>query len=144
MTTITIKTNDSPKFYFSFKDIYGEPLEINATDFTVLKYSVSRKIANSLYPVEGYADVAIPASNWKNPPEEYPASVVGVGESSTVYNLELFPYTKVDGKWTSPFSLRNETYCLTVSLAYYMSDDALDGTAIYERSESVTIKTEND
>lgn len=141
MTSITIDRNDSPKFYFSFQDIYGQALTIDAEDLVELKYSVYRQISGKLYPVEGYVDVAIPSENWKSEPAEYPSNIVGVSRNGTGYNLELFPYTNVEGEWESPFSLANATYYLTATIAYYMNDSALTGEALYRRSISVKVAT---
>lgn len=141
MLSISIDKNDSPKFYFSFQDIYGEALSIEPEDLVELKYSVSRLSAGRVFPVEGYTNVDIPIDNWKSVPAEYPSNIAGLTSRSGGYNLELFPYTEVNGEWESPFSLANTTYYLTATIAYYMTDDALEESALYRRSYSVKVVT---
>lgn len=141
MLSMAIDRNDSPKFYFSFQDIYGNALEIEPEDLVELTYSVSRMVSGTLYPIDGYTDVAIPIENWRNTPAEYPSKIVGVSSSAAGYNLELFPYTNVDGQWKSPFAIKNTTYYLTATIAYYMSDVALQDAALYRRSISVKVTT---
>ena len=60
MLSLSIDRNDSPKFYFSFQDIYGNALEIEPEDLVELTYTVSRMVSGTLYPIDGYTDVAIP------------------------------------------------------------------------------------
>lgn len=141
MLSLSIDRNDSPKFYFSFQDIYGNALEIEPEDLVELTYTVSRMVRGALYPLEDYTDVPIPTDNWRNSPAEFPAKIVGVSSSTDGYNLELFPYTNVDGNWKSPFSITNTTYYLTATIAYYMSDVALQDAALYRRSISVKVTT---
>ena len=141
MLSISINTNDSPKLYFAFFDIYGHALNVAATDLIELKYSVTRVVAGRQYAVDDFTDVVIPLDNWHAEPASYPSNIKGVSSSSGGYNLELFPYYNKDGVWASPFTQTNSTYYLTVYLSYYMSDVALDESAVYRRSVTVAIST---
>ena len=141
MLSLSIDRNDSPKFYFSFQDIYGNALAIEREDLVELKYSVSKMVAGRLYPVENYENLDIPIANWKSEPEPYPRNIVGTSASGAGYNLELFPYSNENGEWKSPFSEPNTVYYLAATIAYYMSDPALTDAALFRRSISVKITT---
>ena len=141
MFSISINTNDSPKLYFAFFDIYGNVLNVAATDLIELKYSVSRVVSGKQYALDDFTDVEIPLDNWHSESAPFPSNIKGVSASSGGYNLELFPYYNKDGVWTSPFTLTNSTYYLTVYIAYYMSDAALEESAVYKRSVTVAITT---
>ena len=143
--TIVVPVNDSPKFYYMLRDIYGNPLDIKPNDFVSLKYTVFQNISNTLVAVVGFEDVVIPQSQFYTTAQTYPANIKGVtaSELEDGYNLEVFPYaeTNSDGVWESPFTQLNATYVLSVTASYYMTDSALPGANIITKTYSVTVQT---
>ena len=143
MLNVTVDVKDSPKFYVGFRDIYGETLRIPTSDVIEIKYSVAKLVNGQAYPLEEYADVEVPSTCWHEEPASYPTTIQGVGASSkdSGYNLEVFPYRNVDGEWESPFSEQNTAYQVTFTVAYFMEDSALEGSALFRRNLSVKVTT---
>ena len=143
--TVVVPVNDSPKFYYMLRDIYGAPLDIAPDDFVSLTYTVYQSFSGVLSPVEGFQNVPIPASQFYTTAQSYPANIKGVTSSELEdgYNLEVFPYveTNSDGVWESPFAQLNATYVLSVTASYYMTDSALSGANLIAKTYSVTVQT---
>lgn len=143
MLNVTVDVKDSPKFYVQIRDIYGGALRIPISDVIEMKYSVAKLVNGQAYPLEKYADVEIPSTCWHEEPASYPTTIQGVGASSKDigYTLEVFPYKNVGGEWESPFSEQNTTYKVTFTVAYFMEDSALEGSALFRRNFSVKVTT---
>lgn len=138
---IAVKAGDSPKIYALVRDIYGNPLEAEASDFTAFKYSVYKIVAGNRIAVPGFTDITIPAANYKKPPVDYPDNISGLSTSEIAekYNVEVFPYIVENGAWKSPFTDYNSLYELAVNLVYSMEDPALTGTALIDKSFTVQV-----
>lgn len=133
---VFVKPNDSPKFYALVRDIYGDPILAEPSDLTTFSYTVCKVVSGARVPVEGFVDVPIPDTNWKNPLEDYPDNIQGLStaDKAAKYNVEVFPYKAVDGSWVSPFTDPNSLYELTVNIVYNMNDPALEGFALIDKS----------
>ncbi len=148
MKTFSIDVGNSPKFYAYLTDIYGAALDLSASDFLALEYSVYKVTGASRTPVSGFSNVAInAASNWFSTPQQYPPGIVGLTaeEASRGYNLTFFPYVAtVSGgvaSWTSPFSQASSVYEVDLRAAYFMQDAALQGGSRFERTETIRVVT---
>ena len=143
--TVVVPVDDSPKFYYMLRDIYGDPLAIEPDDFVSLTYTVFRSLSGSLVTVEGFENIAIPAAQFHTTAQSFPPNIKGVTASELEggYNLEVFPYVETEsgGVWKSPFSDLNATYVLSVTASYYMTDSALTGANLIAKTYSVTVQT---
>lgn len=143
--TVIVPVNDSPKFYYMLRDIYGDPLDIAPDDFVSLNYTVYQNFSGVLTPIESFQNIPIPTSQFYTTAQSYPTNIKGVTSSELEdgYNLEVFPYaeTNSDGAWESPFTQQNATYVLSVTVSYYMTDPALSGSNLIAKTYSVTVQT---
>lgn len=143
--TVVVPVDDSPKFYYMLRDIYGNPIGLKPSDFTSLSYTVYKSESNSLIPVDGFENVAISPEQYHETPLPYPDNIKGVtaSELEAGYNLEVFPYAKAEtgNVWKSPFAQLNATYVLAVTASYYMTDSALLDVNLIAKTYSVTVQT---
>lgn len=140
--SVNVQAGDSPKLYFYLRDIYGNPLDLDLSEFEELSYSVAIMHNGVAYPLEDYQNIT-DGLVWNATPQDYPENASGA-KSSVGWNLCVFPYVPPEANgdaWISPFSEKNATYVLSVNLAYYMQDPALDGAAKYRRSYKVRVVT---
>ena len=146
---IYVKPKDSPKIYALVRDIYGDPLGIEATDLIKFTYSVYQVTAGTRYPVEGFVGVDIQPSNYYPETQTYPENIQGLStiERAEGYNVEVFPYktgsTTISGHtvWESPFTEQG-VYELVVDMSYLMNDVALEGTSVINKTFSVQVRVE--
>lgn len=149
---VLINQGDAPKFYLYLRDIYGDALAVDSSDFLSLTFTIYTVIGETKTPIEGYENVEIPreyfivAEQGEQLPA-YPSTIKGItsAERATGYNLKLFPYVaeSVSGTetWTTPFNQPNTTYELDINMSYVMEDDALEGSAVLVRTIPIIIQT---